>query len=71
MLEVSKFSKISGEIILCWLISWVLKSVHCCVFAHAPHLLLTIFNEKTVEEGDFIINNSLRASKQTNFQNLG
>ena len=40
-------------------------------FAHALHLILRIFYEKTVEEGDFIINSSLRASKQTNFQNLG
>ena len=79
MLEVSKFLKVSGEIILCWLIQWVffflipwvLKSVHSCVFAHALHLILRIFYEKTVEEGDFIINSSLRASKQTNFQNLG
>ena len=70
MLEVSKFSKISGEIILGWLISWVLKSVHSCVFAHALHLILTIFYEKTVEEGDFIMNILLRVSKQTNFQNL-
>ena len=70
MLEVSKFSKISGEISLGWLISWVLKSVHSCVFAHALHLILTIFYEKTVEEGDFIMNILLRVSKQTNFQNL-
>ena len=70
MLEVSKFSKISGEIILCWLISWVLKSVHSCVFADVLHLILTIFYEKTVEEGDFIMNILLRVSKQTNFQNL-
>ena len=70
MLEVSKFSKISGEISLGWLISWVLKSVHSYVFAHALHLILTIFYEKTVEEGDFIMNILLRVSKQTNFQNL-